>query len=113
MEDEVYRTSSQYRYWSYTQDSLSSLRRSTNDQASERVRAAIRRASGVPIEQNGHPNGETDRPEHDQAETGIETLTVEEELKIVRWGCQRIIDMAGVMEPPIPADIRVRNTCQT
>ena len=40
-------------------------------------------------------------------ENQIETLTVEEELQIIRWGCSKIVDMGQVMEPPIPMEIRV------
>ena len=37
----------------------------------------------------------------------IDTLTVEEELKIVSWFSSKIIEIGGAMEPPIPMEIRV------
>jgi cyclin H len=43
-EDERYRLSTQYRYWSYTPSSLASQRETTNRIATERVKAAILRA---------------------------------------------------------------------
>ncbi|KLJ05658.1 cyclin H, partial [Blastomyces silverae] len=45
LEDDIYRASSQYRLWSFTEESLRSIRDNTNAVASERVRAAIRRAT--------------------------------------------------------------------
>ncbi|KMQ46659.1 hypothetical protein HL42_2649 [Trichophyton rubrum] len=44
LEDDIYRTSTQFRLWSFTEDSLRSIRANTNAVASERVRAAVRRA---------------------------------------------------------------------
>ncbi|RDW60100.1 hypothetical protein BP5796_11706 [Coleophoma crateriformis] len=43
-EDERYRTSTQYRYWSYTPDSLAELRTTTNRIAADRVREAVQSA---------------------------------------------------------------------
>jgi hypothetical protein len=108
IEDEAYRTSSQYRNWSYTREALASLRQSTNDLASERVRAAIRRARHVKSLQNDVDNGgeNTDRGS-DWDDSAIDTLTVEEELKIVSWFSSKIIEIGGAMEPPIPMEIRV------
>ena len=81
IEDEIYRSSSQYRLWSYTKESLAQIRRETNQLASDRVKAAFRR---VHTANRSAQNGES----HDD-DTGnggvveIETLTVDEELKIV------------------------------
>src|ERR1700730_9903024 len=97
IEDEAYRTSSQYRNWSYTREALASLRQNTNDLASERVRTAIRRARHVKSLQN----------DFDLDNNIIDTLTVEEELKIVSWFSSKIIEIGGAMEPPIPMEIRV------
>lgn len=100
IEDEAYRTSSQYRNWSYTREALASLRQNTNDLASERVRAAIRRARQVKSLHN----------DFDLDNNIIDTLTVEEELKIVSWFSSKIIEIGGAMEPPIPMEIRVTGT---
>lgn len=109
LEDEIYRTSSQFRYWSYTRESLASLRQDANDLASERVRAAIRRSrAGV---HNGLKNS-SGKPQGEKLEpTPIETLTVQEELRIVRWGCSKIVEMGAAMRPEIPLDIRVFRPC--
>ena len=42
-EDDIYRASTQYRLWSFTPESLASLRESTNKSAAERVKAAVAR----------------------------------------------------------------------
>jgi cyclin H len=105
IEDEIYRTSSQYRYWSYTRTSLAELRRTTNQLASDRVRAAVRRSRlakfGRKAAEEGHNDG-------NEADAEIDTLTVDEELKIVRWGCSKIVEMGEAMTPRIPMNIVVR-----
>jgi cyclin H len=107
IEDEVYRTSSQYRNWSYTREALASLRQSTNDLASERVRIAIRRARHAKSLQDDFENGVGKTNGGDLDNSTIDTLTVEEELKIVSWFSSKIIEIGGAMEPPIPMEIRV------
>lgn len=109
IEDEAYRTSSQYRNWSYTREALVSLRQNTNDLASERVRTAIRRARHVKSLQNDFENGVGNTHGGDLDNNTIDTLTVEEELKIVSWFSSKIIEIGGAMEPPIPMEIRVLN----
>ncbi len=104
IEDEIYRSSSQYRLWSYTRESLSRIRHETNNLASQRVRAAFRRAR---LAQNGNAHA-------DEAKTGgpaeIETLTVDEELRIVEWGCDKIVQMGEAMNPRIPSHVVVSST---
>ena len=102
IEDDIYRTSTQFRHWSYTPQALAALRANTNSAAAERVRVAIRRAREKKVVENGAENG-TSAAE----ETTIDCLTVEEELKIVKWGCTKIVEMGAAMEPPIPFEIRV------
>ncbi|KIX09449.1 uncharacterized protein Z518_00529 [Rhinocladiella mackenziei CBS 650.93] len=107
IEDDFYRTSSQYRYWSYTQESLARIRQNTNDLASERVRAAFRRAKSANVVQNGSNDDPANGGGADaaDAEVDIQTLTVDEELKIVEWGCSKIIDMGEAMNPRIPSNV--------
>jgi cyclin H len=110
IEDDIYRSSTQYRYWSYTREALASLRQSTNELASERVRAAfgrIRNASQSSKEQGSEHKPNEAHPETQQSANDVETLTVEEELKMVHWGCSKIIETGKVMSPPIPMEIRV------
>lgn len=113
IEDDVYRSSSQYRYWSYTKESLARTRQNTNNLASERVRAAFRRVQGS--KSSSHNNGDVSAngssPEAAAAKAGgdaeVQTLTVDEELKIVEWGCQKIMDMGEAMTPRVPSAVVV------
>ena len=95
IEDDIYRSSSQYRYWSYTQDDLADLRQNTNKLASERVKAAFHRAH--------HSDSGIDKKNQPE----VEPLTVEEELRIVQWGCSKVTEVAKVMKQPIPPNIVV------
>jgi cyclin H len=113
IEDDVYRTSTQYRYWSYTPQQLAETRKQTNELASEKVRAAFRRSSKV---SNGDAAGEkddirggdaADEDEMELDDVVVDTLTVEEELKIVEWGCGKIIEMGEAMRPRVPGGVVV------
>lgn len=108
IEDDVYRASSQYRYWSYTKAGLARIRQETNQLASERVKAAFRRAHAAKQAQNGS-TGSVNSGEGTEAdsEVDIQTLTVDEELMIVDWGCSKIIDMGEAMNPRIPSHVVV------
>ena len=111
LEDDAYRTSSQYRFWSYISSQLAELRRQSNEQASERVKAAFQRVREAKRHQDAAENGKTSlppTPELKPDEKPIDTLTVEEELKVIQWGATKIVEMGGAMTPPIPFDIRVR-----
>lgn len=101
IEDDVYRSSSQYRYWSYTKESLARIRQNTNDLASERVRAAFRRVQTSKSSSHSN-NGETA-----VGHAEVLTLTVDEELRIVEWGCQKIMDMGEAMTPRVPSAVVV------
>lgn len=111
IEDDVYRASSQYRYWSYTKEALARVRHETNEIASQKVRAAFRRAHAANRSaQNGGSSNNADGPNGGSADVGdveIDTLTVEEELKIVEWGCSKIVDMGEAMNPRIPSHVVV------
>ena len=114
IEDDVYRASSQYRYWSYTKESLARIRQNTNDLASKRVRAAFQRVQAAKSNQNGSSSAESvngggrDAVMADMdADVDIQTLTVDEELKIVEWGCSKIMDMGEAMNPRIPSHVVV------
>nr|POE56719.1 cyclin ccl1 [Quercus suber] len=67
-EDDIYRTSTQFRLWSYTPEGLVALRHDTHDRAIER----IRQHGG---EANGHAG---------------DYLTVDEELRLVQRYCEQI-----------------------
>ncbi|KOS45810.1 hypothetical protein ACN38_g3277 [Penicillium nordicum] len=110
IEDDIYRASSQYRLWSYTEPSLQSLRASTNAVASERVRAALRRsrethqstassAAGTPL-----PDNNTEIKNKDEKD--VECLTPEEELVLVRYYCEKTLELGETYKPPIPTMVR-------
>jgi cyclin H len=87
IEDDQYRTSTQYRYWSYTATQLHHLRQQTNTLASSRVLAALQRKSTTP--------------------PTIQPLTIDEELRIINWGCSKIHEIGLALKPqPIPPEIR-------
>ncbi len=109
IEDDVYRASSQYRYWSYTKESLARIRQNTNELASGRVRAAFRRVQAAKLANNGNEDNSTNGEAVDDMDIDIDvqTLTVHEELKIVEWGCSKITDMGEAMNPRIPSTVVV------
>lgn len=114
-EDEIYRTSTQYRLWSFTPEKLVSLRTSTNALAAERVQTAIKRSreAGQPqqtasadssgfssgVEENGQANGDA-TPEKGAI---VDTLTVDEERTLVEYYCSQaktIGEAKGFKFPP-------------
>lgn len=102
-EDDLYRNSTQYRLWSFTPDSLISLRASTNSIAAERVRAAIKRAREA-----SSKTGEVETSSHDRAgkeENEIDCLTVEEEQKLVRFYCVKAMELADFCS--FPTNVKV------
>ncbi|KAI9885023.1 MAG: hypothetical protein M1823_003191 [Watsoniomyces obsoletus] len=111
-EDDIYRSSTQYRLWSFTPETLASLRASTNAIATDRVRAAIKRVrerqSGI---DNGdastdHKNGQDGSSAADKTNNGtqnepeIECLTVEEEQKLVGFYCVKAMGLADFCSFP-------------
>ncbi|PYH86477.1 cyclin-like protein [Aspergillus uvarum CBS 121591] len=118
IEDDFYRTSSQYRLWSFTTASLQAQRVTTNAVASDRVRAAIRRAqearrsatssaTGTPVPEvdGSTPNTSTPNPAKAD-EKAIECLTPEEEQQTVSYYCEQIIQLGEAYKPPLPTIVR-------
>lgn len=98
IEDEIYRSSTQYRKWSFTPDQLAQQRKEANQYAAAKVRAAFQRVRAT-------KNGSKDDGENDDGAAGdgdIETLTADEELKIVQWGCGKIQEMGTALRLPKP-----------
>ena len=91
LEDDIYRSSTQYRLWSYTPDSLASLRSTTNALAATRVRDAIQR---LRLEK-GQGNAEED----------VDCLTVDEEQKLVGFYCIKAMDFADFLD--FPTNVKV------
>ena len=122
MEDAIYRSSTQHRHWTFTAESLASVRRATNAAAAAQVREAIARVrekkrkkrqqgkvtngaggtEGVTLGDGSGVNGEEEEKEKD-----IECLTPEEELMLVRYYCRKIMEIAVVFE--CPTNVKVRN----
>ncbi|KAL2862306.1 TFIIH complex kinase subunit CCL1 [Aspergillus lucknowensis] len=111
IEDDFYRTSSQFRLWSFTEDSLRSLRRNTNTLASDRVRDALRRArearKSASSSAVGTPNpNASDADSKTGDEKDIECLTPEEEQDLVRYFCEQIVQLGESYKPPLPTIVR-------
>ncbi|KAL4780610.1 cyclin-like protein [Aspergillus varians] len=111
IEDDIYRTSSQFRLWSFTEDSLRSVRQNTNSLASDRVRVALRRAREARQSANSsatgtpNPNG-SDVDTKGGEENDIECLAPEEEQELVRYFCEQIIQLGESYKPPLPTIVR-------
>ncbi|RDW78702.1 TFIIH complex kinase subunit CCL1 [Aspergillus mulundensis] len=111
IEDDFYRTSSQFRLWSFTEESLRTVRQKTNSLASDRVRIALRRAREARQSANSsaagtpNPNG-SDADSKAGEEKDIECLTSEEEQDLVRYYCEQIIQLGESYKPPMPSIVR-------
>ncbi|GIK00415.1 hypothetical protein Aspvir_004438 [Aspergillus viridinutans] len=109
-EDDIYRTSSQYKLWSFTEASLRSLRENTNAVASQRVRAALRRAREARQSANssaaGTPTAGTTADSKGAEEKDIDCLTPEEEKELVRFYCEKAVELADTYKPPLPTTVR-------
>ncbi|KAK2734443.1 hypothetical protein FQN57_001678 [Myotisia sp. PD_48] len=110
LEDDIYKTSTQYRLWSFTEDSLRSIRANTNNAASQRVRAAVQRARDARERQSGEntPNptdGEAGTPSPiPMAE--IECLTPDEEYELVRYYCEKAMELGDEYKPALSTSVR-------
>ena len=84
-EDDIYRTSTQYRLWSFSPESLAALRKQTHDRAIERARqyAGERVVQNGDTVMNGMQNGSTD-------DDRIDCLNEEEEVRLVQRYCDQI-----------------------
>lgn len=111
-EDDIYRTSSQYKLWSFTEASLRSLRENTNAVASQRVRAALRRAREARQSANpsaaGTATAGTTADGKGADENVIDCLTPEEETELVKFYCEKAVELADTYKPPLPSTVRVR-----
>lgn len=114
-EDAFYRTSTQYRLWSFTPASLLSLRTKTNQLATVRVQTAVQRIrdarsstetsegeGGTPASTRG---GEREREGEREGQEDVDCLTVDEELKLLRYYCGTLLKMAE--EFGMPAEAKV------
>lgn len=104
-EDDIYRTSTQYRLWSFTRETLASLRSSTNASAADGVRAAIQ-SQHTAAASNTEIEGGNDNPF--DAPKEVDCLTVEEEQKLVGFYCLKAMQFADFCEFPTNVKV-VRN----
>ena len=102
-EDEIYRTSTQYRMWSFTPESLASLRSTTNALAADGVKAAVQ-SKRAETEQNG----EAEASKTPNTVLEVDCLTVEEEQRLVGWYCLKTMDFAGFCEFPTNVMVGLR-----
>ena len=93
-EDDVYRTSTQYRLWSFTPETLASLRATTNAVAADGVRDAFRNLELATGKSNGN------QKDGGVADEEVDCLTIEEEQKIVGFYCLRTLDFVDFCEYP-------------
>ncbi|KAL9105155.1 MAG: hypothetical protein Q9187_008798, partial [Circinaria calcarea] len=97
MEDDIYRSSTQFRLWSFTEESLASLRATTNSLAAARVKDAIQRLHA----KDGMDNDmEGDGISNSINQRDVDCLTVEEELKLVSFYCFKAMDFAKFIAFP-------------
>lgn len=93
-EDDRYRTSTQYRVWSYTPAALFELRTTTNQNAAARVRAALRRRI---LQEAGQIAGGA-------SEVEVECLTLEEEIIFVTTACHSLLAVGDDLK--MPSDVK-------
>lgn len=106
LEDERYRTSSQYRDWSFTPASLLDLRTITNQNAAARVREAVQRIREArALSSAAASETETGRANSAIPEGEVDCLTVEEELKLVAFYCRQTIQLGDHLN--VPTDVKV------
>ncbi|KAH8430525.1 TFIIH complex kinase subunit CCL1 [Aspergillus melleus] len=111
IEDDFYRSSSQFRFWSFTETSLQSLRAKTNSLASDRVRTALRKArdnrQSAASSAAGTPNPTgSDADSKAGEEKDVECLTPEEEQVLVRYFCEQLVELGESYKPPLPTIVR-------
>ncbi|KAL8829737.1 MAG: hypothetical protein Q9191_001847 [Dirinaria sp. TL-2023a] len=101
-EDKIYRTSTQYRLWSYTPDSLASIRSTTNALAADGVNAAIQSLDASKAAAEDAHNGTEEKADAQDTDAvrKVDCLTVEEEQKLVGFYCLKTIGLADFCEFP-------------
>ena len=100
-EDDIYRASSQFRLWSFTQESLASLRGTTNAAAADAVRAAIKNLRSQKDGKEGQRNGSNNRHDQDLSPKSVDCLTVDEEQKLLWYYCLQTMRFADFINLPV------------
>lgn len=117
-EDDLYRSSTQYRNWSFTRAQLAEQRLRINLQATERVKANLARVRAQRAQDAADNDGATPSADKENASgsntpnpgmqtaTEVNCLTAEEELKIVDEFCERAIALGNHYSFPLNVVVR-------
>jgi len=105
-EDERYRTSTQFRLWSFTPTSLLAQRTQTNQNAASRVRTAVHRIRETRARSTDSPSLENGDSKSLVPEGEIDCLTVEEEQKLIGFYCRQALDLGNFLD--LGTDVKVR-----
>ena len=103
-EDDIYRTSSQFRVWSFSPESLAERRRRTHEIAIERIEDQRKKSNTNGASSNGE-NGTS----HEEK---VDYLTEEEELRLVQRYCDMIRQTNDHLSWPANVKVRI-NSRQT
>ena len=121
-EDDLYRSSTQFRNWSFTASQLAAQRLKINVQATERVKANVARLraqrgndavdnngvdSGVEKENGSGTSGANTPDARMQTVTEVNCLTAEEEMKIINEFCERAIALGNHYSFPLNVVVRL------
>ncbi|KAG8532275.1 uncharacterized protein KY384_003916 [Bacidia gigantensis] len=99
-EDDVYRSSTQYRFWSFAPDALASMRTTTNAAAAEGVRAAVASAYQKRGGSEGRQTTNGLGKDRNGIATNVDCLDVDEEQKLVGFYCVKAMQLADFCEFP-------------
>lgn len=105
-EDERYRTSTQFRLWSFTPSSLLAQRMQTNQNAASRVRAAVHRIRETRARSSDTPDFENGDIKVVVPDGEVECLTVEEEQKLIAFYCRQALELGNFLD--LGTDVKVR-----
>jgi cyclin H len=114
-EDDIYRSSTQFKHWSFAPSALAKQRLETNIQASERVRAAVARqraaraleSQPVSESENGGSTPQTgSNTPIPRVEGEVHCLTVAEEKRLVDTFCERALELGNFLKFPIEVTVR-------
>lgn len=107
-EDARYRSSTQYRFWSFTKSALAAQRETTNRIATDRVKAAFARArdhSGSSTPSDGLMGGK------DTGSDDVQCLTPEEESRLLVFYCRQALALGDHLK--VPTDVKVWSLLST
>jgi len=116
-EDDIYRRSTQYRYWSFTPTQLANQRQTINAQASQRVQGAVALARKRALEYNNRlqrctvaAGSSTDNNPSTQSLIPVpvghaDCLTAAEEQRLVNLFCRSALGLGNFLNFPINVSV--------